>query len=344
MEAGEKYRVNLVRKTALLAALVTCSGALLMFVFGQQAIQLTYIAAFACLLMLSLYTFIYFRPYNAHNGIYLMLGIIVAVLLPTTFTGAANSRFSVIIPILPIMMCLILNRRSAIVLSGILLVCVLAISLFNDALPDFTNLVYIEQEKFAKTLWLIMATLLGLSFALVFIDINSKLTVQLEDSKFKNSDGGIYSQEGILSYAENILYKFVNNKNVQKHLCLAVLELKDKNTSCLVNDSQLLSDIGRSIGRIVKQDTDAIGSYKNHQILICMQSLSSQHFDNICTRIANQIQTDFDFLEVNIGFIHVDKKVAVNLSSLLAVAQIALRRSKRPSEFNVINSSKMKKA
>lgn len=178
--------------------------------------------------------------------------------------------------------------------------------------------------------------------------MNSKLTIQLEASELKNSQEGIYNKEDILAYAGHILLKFATNKVSGQHLCLAIVELKQNDSGqCADLPKDLLKEMmqaGKIIQRIIRQETDLIGHYEQHQFLVCMQSKNKDKFDKICHKMGIAIEQNYADVIAHIGFIAVDKTVSVDVNSLLSVTRIALRRSYKHGENDIINYDDMRRA
>lgn len=349
MEALDKYTINLIKKTALLSTVVTCVGASIMYFFGQQAIELTFIAGIVCTLMLLMLASIYKWPENPYNGLLLILTITAVIMLPTTFSGGVNSRFSVLIPIVPTMMCLVLSKRWAIALTLAIGTYVMLGTLIVDNIPDYTNGGHIQQEMFGKTLWLIMALFMALAFGLVFVDINSKLTMKLQTSESMRASSGLFDKQSVVDFTQNRLLQLTVNKSDTQFVSLLLLEaVAESQTLADLPQNELILKVARAANKVMKQDTDMLGKLSEHQLLMCVlvpsRAQALARAKQLLTLLHGKVNGKELPIDINVGIITVDKSVGVDVYSLISIADIVLRKSKLKGLNTIIDYADLKKS
>lgn len=346
MFSTNKYTAGLVRKTAIIATTLSMIGALTMYVFGNQAAELSWIALADNIVLLTMLCFILRCPNYKHNAFILIFSISFAILFMAIFSGGVYSRMSVLIPILPIIMCLLLQKRQAIVLTAILVTTCLSMTIFRDSIPNFSNLEVGEQELFVKTLWLVMAQVIALFFALAFVDINSKLTIKLEASGTTEMQGILIDKSAIFKYAELSLLKIANSEHSDRRITFMLVE---SNASAIqqtvFSNGAILKHIGKAIQRLSKSETDLIGELTEHRLLVCLHHSSSNQASDRANQIIDAIscKPPIPDLTVNIGYISVDHKVSVDFSSLLSITEIALNKAKEQGVNTFVDYAKIKK-
>lgn len=351
MKLGDKYRKNLIQKTAMLTAIIACTGALIMFVSGQQAPQMSIIAGLVCLIMLFAFGFTHFSPHHNANGLIVVVCCMLGVFIPILFSGGVHSRFTVMLPILPMIMALILRKRQTFVLMGVLIVYILLLNVVTTFLPDFTSSQLSDDQVFAKTFWLFMASVLSFLFGLIFVDINSKLTIQLESQHQSSLPNGLYDEKSVIHYATKILLKLATNKS-QKQLVSLILIEPYAILDGLPSYSKAISlqNLAKLIRKNIQQDTDIIGHIDHKQLLVCIQTSDAKKSYKLSRKLLGAIEpklvcedSAIEVVSANIGIISADASVQVDANSLVSLAQLALKYAKQSETTNIFDYKDIRK-
>ncbi|MBT1449543.1 hypothetical protein KJ365_01505 [Glaciecola sp. XM2] len=255
------------------------------------------------------------------------------------FSGGINSRFVVILPLLPIMMCLMLNTTSSALLTAVLLTYIISVSALHPYLPEFIINISNPQEHFPRTLWLFLVTLLSFAFAKMYSDINSKLTIQLKDQRSHEDTYELYSQDAVLSYADNLLLKINSLKSTDNHLTLMLIDYCEMQSGepLLPNslNERRREDISNVIKKVFNHTTDIIGQCDDGKFIVCRHTQDL----NAPLKSANSIEQHALklSLDVNIGYISVAGNIGIDISSIFSLANKALEKSKTKNVPNIVN-------
>ncbi len=345
LRSGNKYTINLVKKTSIAAALIAICGASIMYTFGEQSSEMTMIAISVCMLTSAMASFIHYFPNNALNPYILIVGCMLAILVPTLLSGGVNSRFVVLVPILPVLMSLILNRRDTLLFASVLIIYAICLGVFEHYIPDFSSLVHIEQERFPKTLWLVLSIIFALSFALIFSDVNSKLTIRLESTRTNTSGNHISDKHSILEFAANSLLKLNStstNNTVQRRLAILMIEVTAVESE---TQSQTVSSFVQQTDKLLNNTNNMLGNYDANIYIASVMVRNNEEANTIANKIIMQGKASRDSnakCNVNIGLISVAANSGVDIHSLISVASIALRRSFQKGIDTAINYEDIK--
>ncbi|MDT0596134.1 hypothetical protein [Glaciecola petra] len=342
MHSSAIYILGIVKKTAWVSAGIGCLGATLMYVFGQQPIQMSLIALLVCILLLVQAIYIHIYSYRSSNPLILMIGMTIAILLATTVTGGVYSRFVGLIPILPIMACLLIGKKKAIIYTLLLIGFLLLISYLREHIIDYTYQEANSNEFFPKVLWLNLAIVLGLTFALIFEDINAKSTIQLDNSGSENDVvenlNRVYSEHKIVSFADRIIYKFSNTKSSDLVVCLAKLEVSfiENSEQCLEQEN--LISFAKLIHVFLHPATDMLGLNENKQFLLCFSATDEHKAKQQCKNISRAIESRFAHLKVHIGmFVQDSAETSIDAKSIFQVVDLTLHSAKNELTPNTMN-------
>lgn len=335
----------MVKKTSNTIALIAICGPSLMYTFGDQPFEMTMIAVAVCMLTGAMASFIHFFPNNTLNPYILIVGSMLAVLLPTMLSGGVNSRFVVLVPILPVLMSLILNRRDTLLFASVLIIYAICLGVFERFLPDYSSLVHIEQERFPKTVWLVLSIIFSLSFALIFSDVNSKLTIRLESTRTNTSGSHISDKHSILEFATNSLLKLnsTSTRNAtQRRLAILMIEVTAVESE---TQPQTVSTFENQTVKLLKNTNDMLSNYDKNIYLASVMVRNNEEANTIANKIIMQGKASRDHnaqCNVNIGLISVAANSGVDVNSLISVASIALRRSFQKGIDTAINYEDIK--
>ncbi len=286
--------------------------------------------------------FIHWQPQYKYNNLVLVVGVVFVILLVTSFSGGVNSRFTVLIPVMPVLISLVFKNHFPIVLTSILLVSILLLFAFHQHLPNYSISPITEFEVFAKALWLAIATLFALVFSLVYRDINSKLTISLESPTVGPQEINAKENSYIVDFADKSLLKLNLAGTQSTELALMLLGFDDE---VLLSNTNVLNNIIGASQKALTKETDKIGYYKNNVMMACIAVPKNANVNQMARRLSDSIVKNKMPMatNVNIGFITVSANIGVDLNSLLSVASIALQKAQEKGENAVVNYNQLKK-
>ncbi|MFT6270927.1 MAG: hypothetical protein ACJAVV_003766 [Alphaproteobacteria bacterium] len=348
MLSGENYSSNLIRKTSLYISVSACVGSSLMYIFGDQAIELSLLAAFNCLLVISAAIFIHRFPDAKCNGLLLITSCVIAVLLCTSVSGGISSRFIVIISTFPIMMCLMLKRCQAVAFVLLIALYVTVLSVFGDYFPDYTGVSLLETERFPKTLWLLLALVTQLLLGLVFVKIIYKLTIRLESPTSASATTGIYDEESVIAYADKVLLKLRADEKPSGLMTLMVIEptLLCAQDSA-VQQQTLINGMAGCIKKVMRKDFKIIGQTSLGQLIVCIEVNSRDKAKAIAQccleAFTKKLKHSDEYIGTNIGLISVDGDVNIDVKSLFSLSMLALAKSKKKGSETIIDYYDLRK-
>lgn len=291
------------------------------------------LAIFNCILLSIVMVFVWYFPRSKFNSLLFIIGTCVTLCLSITFSGGISSRFIVLMPIIPIMMCLLLSRKLAIVLTSVLVVYVASIGIFAESIPDFVGSSLVEKERFPKTLWLILAIILHLTFGLVFVNIINKLTIRLESSIEVDRKTGLYDVENTLEFADKILRKLRANKTPNRLLSIMIIE-----ATLLENNSEneyktVLDNLAISLQKNIDSASSMIGRLSDNSLLVCIEVGSNEEAKTLVKiwldTFARRLKNSKPYVGTNIGLISVSGSIDVDVASLRLLASKALEKAKQ---------------
>ena len=128
----------------------------------------------------------------------LLLGLVTFSLLPLiTISGGPNSQFVTMLPLFPLAGVMLGGRRLGLALLLFWSVAILSLRAGHKLVPDLTGEGFESAKANARTLWLILTSIVGFLFGLHFDGSTRRLQAQLVDLVERDPLTGVANRRGL---------------------------------------------------------------------------------------------------------------------------------------------------
>ncbi len=261
----------LVRKSALFAFLVISIATLVRPLVAEQTIVFTLVGVANSVLMGTLYAFVsYVKPKPYHATLVVVCGFITLIPL-MIISGGVNSQFSVVLPIIPVMVCLLSSARAAWYSTAVIFALVIAMRSLEAYLPNMTLEQVDMQKTNARAFWLCITTLLSATFAHEFYRLSRKLGNKLQHQASVDALTGLFNRGALL---ERLEAEIAQRQEKQQWLTVMMV---DADKFKLINDSyghlvgdECLRQIAAVLERSIRKHVDVVGRYGGEEFVLLL--------------------------------------------------------------------------
>lgn len=287
----EKLKEKTTEKSFLILFILVLLVTIVRPFFIEQDIMFTYYGAVSSLITGAIYLYLANTPsHNWHP--YLFAVVSLCLLLPILIlTGGTNSHFAPLLPLMPVLFCIIASRRIAQLLTVVLIGYIMTLHWARDILPSYDALYVSKEVTGMRTLWLSLSCLLGILFGMEFDKINRALGTKLLESNSKDALTGIDNRVSVLERLEAKI-ALANTKN--EWLSVFIIEIDDFN---VITDTYghsvrdlALQQVACCIQHSVRGKDDLVGRYGEEKFLLVLQGADQSAAYKIAEKVRRQIE------------------------------------------------------
>lgn len=300
-------RFTLARKATLLFFILVTFSTIVRPFFADLPLILTIIGIFNSLLTGSLFLlFTFAKP----RTVYLYL-LTVCVFLAVTpllvLSGGINSQFAVLIPLFPLLACLVITRNAGIITAIVNIALILLLRYFETNIQQIDEFSHNIEIQNARTFWLCLGTLLSLFFALQFTQLNQQLSSKLEYQANIDVLTGLFNRRYIIDKLMSDLPELAKQERWLSVLMIDVDHFKNLNDQYghLFGD-ECLKAVARSLDSSVRNEFDFAGRYGGEEFLIILKGVNQEKAGDIAEKIRQNIE--------NIEFINNNEKISLTVT------------------------------
>lgn len=291
----DKVRQKMTEKSFLLLFLLIVVVTIVRPFFIPQDILFTYYGIGSGVVTGVIYLYLANTPsHNWHP--YLFALVSLCLLLPLILiSGGINSHFVTLLPLMPVLFCIIASRRVAQVFTAMLLIYIAMLYLFDDILPKFEAVQLSAEANDMRALWLFLACLLGILFGSEFDKMSRALGTKLLESNLKDELTGVSTRINVLDDLENRIELSDGNRDWMSVFIVDIDEFKQLNDSYgRQTGDTCLQQVARLIQLSVRGKGDLVGRYGDEEFLIVLEDVDQ----SAAHRIAEKIRTLVEELEI----------------------------------------------
>lgn len=312
----------------------------------EQSVFFTYLGIFSSVLSGAIYLFlINSEPKSWHPYLIAVAGIVILIPL-LLLSGGVNSQYASILPLLPVLICLVGRPQTAWLFTLIISVLVFSLYLSNDLLPNYTVEQVSDTKTASRAVWLIFAAILGATFGAHFVEISQKLRNKLQEQTMTDDLTGVSNRRSILEFLADAKDNVVDNKTWLTVLLVDIDNLKNINEEygqgagdyCLKSTAECLH-------QSIRNRKDAVGRYGGEEFLIVLEDVDQGNALRISEKIRSNIealqcqfnQDRFSFT-VTIGYCSLPSDQLHSIEQMIVLADTALFAGKNSGRNKVVGA------
>lgn len=342
----DHVRRQMIVKSALMLFLLVSFATLVRPFVVSQPMALTYLGIFDALLCGVLFLYLSqnrVQPWHA----YLVIAASFIAILPVMYlTGGVYSHFAVVLPLAPVMVCLIASARVAwIVAIG----CIAILGAFYAVVPVLSEqegLWQMPGDARVRLLWLSLGCILGAVFGAEFDKVSSHLSHASCSPSLIDKATGALQKHSILDALSVKRGKVVAQ---EKWLSVVLLQINGLSRIRALYGDAAVSKVLGSIGALLKDSTreeeDAVGRFDDDTFMLVLEHVDQCHAHRIAEKIkevcgSQPVYFDNDRIKfsVALGYCSLPGQEAHSDDMLLKSAKRALYTAKRSGNSSVVGA------
>lgn len=291
----DKVRQKMTEKSFLLLFLLIVVVSIVRPFFIPQDILFTYYGIGSGVVTGVIYLYLANTPsHNWHP--YLFALVSLCLLLPLiVISGGINSHFVPLLPLMPVLFCIIASRRAAQLFTAMLLVYIALLYVFADLLPAADSISASDAANDMRALWLFLSCLLGIVFGSEFDKMSRALGTKLLESNSNDELTGVSSRISVLDDLENRIELSTGNQEWMSVFIVDIDEFKRLNDAYGRQTGDVcLQQVARLIQLSVRGKGDLVGRFGGEEFLIVLEGVDQ----SAAHRIAEKIRTLVEELEI----------------------------------------------
>ncbi len=276
-DAANDIRYKLATKSSLMFFILIVFATIVRPIFADLPIILTVFGAINSFIVgMLLLLFKYSKPREAYLPLLVASGYFCLMPL-LLFSGGVNSQFAVLLPIIPIIACLLVGLKALKIAAAFNIAVILTMRIFNAEIQSTDVFEHPIDLINARTFWLCLGSLLSLYFALQFGKLSEVLSKRL--SYQANIDGltGILNRRSLIERTSFALSSLAAEQKYISVLMIDVDHFKNLNDQyghlfgdeCLQRVAQCLQDASR-------EEVDIVGRYGGEEFLVVLHNVNQE--------------------------------------------------------------------
>lgn len=342
----ETTRYTLVKRSALFIFITISLATALRPLVAEQSMLFTLIGAANALVAGCVFAYISLsKPREYFSYLVIVTGFIALIPL-LVVSGGVNSQFAVIIPITPVIVCLIAGAKATIVVTVFVISLILALLFLEPVLPNFAQENVSQSKTYARTFWLCLTSLLSTAFGLEFDRLSSKLGLKLQQQASMDDLTGVYNRRSVIEFLEAALFRG------QESQCWLTVMMLDVDNFKHINDAyghmfgdECLKQVAQTVQQSIRHQSDVLGRYGGEEFLIVLPEADQSNALKIAEKTRKAVQgMALEFrgqpvnLTVTIGYCSELCKSCTTVEGLLAKADDALYAGKEKGRNQVVGA------
>ncbi|MCV2402501.1 GGDEF domain-containing protein [Marinomonas sp. C2222] len=289
----EVLRVLLAKKCMLYVACLIAFATVVRPMFVEQSMVFTYIGVFNSCLGLSFYFYISPQIKKVTLSFIIIFYSLLALVPLLVISGGVNSQFSVIFPIIPIFICLLVySAKAAWLMCVMLTVLVVALLVSEMHLPNYTEEIVSESKTKSRAFWIVLSTILSTIFSVEFLRITNIYSTRLNRQANMDVLTKISNRRSVLKS----LYQ-IHERSLLEGEAYAVIML-DIDFFKRINDQyghsvgdQVLVHVAKILETSLRTKGDSVGRYGGEEFLIILSDVTAEQAENIANKILETLES-----------------------------------------------------
>ncbi|WJG08834.1 GGDEF domain-containing protein [Aliiglaciecola sp. LCG003] len=336
----------LTRKTAFYMLILVIVATIFRPILVNQSIVFTLVGVLNCVLLGLLYLYINnTKPSVSHA--YMLIAIGFATILPLTIiSGGVNSQFAVLLPITPVVICLLTNARTTLISSFFLIVVILLMVAFEHDFPNYAAENLSQSKTYSRAFWLCLSALLSCFFGIEFDRLSRKLSHKLRLQATIDGLTGIYNRRSVIEFLDDSI---LNSPDERSWISVLMI---DADNFKIINDSyghlfgdECLKQIAKNLKQNTRKNVDALGRYGGEEFLVVLNDVDQSQTHLVAEKIRQSIeQISMEFegedvpITVSIGYCCLRGSEIQSTEQLLQAADEALYVGKKSGRNVVVGA------
>lgn len=291
----DKVKQKMTEKSFLILFLLIVITTIVRPLFIPQDILFTYYGIGSGTLTGIIYLYLSNTPsHNWHP--HLFASVSLCLLLPLIIiSGGINSHFVPMLPLMPVLFCIIASRRGAQIFSALLMVFIVGLYLCADIMPTYDVIQMSDAAEDMRALWLLLSCLLGIVFGSEFDKMSRALGTKILESDNKDGLTRLSSRITILEDLENRIEMSSGN---QEWLSVFVVDIdnfkKINETFGRETGDVCLKQVAKLIQFSVRGKGDLVGRYGEDEFLMVLEGVDQ----SAAHRVAEKVRLLIEELEI----------------------------------------------
>lgn len=263
-------------------------------------------------------------------------------------SGGVNSQFVALIPIIPLVCCLIGDGRAGWIAALWLILLITSMTLFSSTMLDLLEEGHSIQKTYARAFWLCVACFCSAYFGKEFDRLTGKLTSQLEKQALIDPLTQVANRRSILDFLGNEITKQRKTNGYVAVLMIDIDHFKALNDRFghMFGD-ECLKQIADTIKQSIRKDKDLLGRYGGEEFLVVLGDATAQQTqlisEKILSAIANKKMNKNEDVQVTatIGYCARSVEDVNSADNIIKSADEALYLGKQRGRNQVVSSIKL---
>lgn len=296
-------RILLAKRCLLFAVCIIAFSTVIRPILVDQAIIFTYIGIFNLLVGIALYFYITPKIKKVTLSFIIVFYCFLVLVPLLVISGGVNSQFSVIFPLIPISICLLIsNAKAAWLVCAMLIILTVVLLFFETDLPHYSEESISASTTRLRALWIVLSTILSTIFSVEFLRMNNILSNKLNRQANVDVLTKIPNRRSVLTSLQRI-----HERSLLMSETYAVMIL-DIDFFKKINDQyghaagdHVLVHVANILETSLRTKGDTVGRYGGEEFLIILSDVNVEQAENIAKDMLEAIEsTPFQFEENNI--------------------------------------------
>lgn len=342
----ELTRHVLAKRSALLMFIAIAFATIVRPMLVEQSVLFTYIGIANAILAFGVFALL---QYTAPRPYYPLIVIIAGLffLLPLVLiSGGPNSQFAAVIPVIPLLACLLTTKRVTIAIT-ILLVGFVILTIDSPRFfPSIVSYQVDASTTYVRTFWIVMACMVSAFFGIEFDRLSRKLGLKLQHQATYDDLTQVLNRGSIEEFLQAMLEQKRASNGWVSAMMIDIDNFKKLNDQYghLFAD-QTIKHIANAMQQSIRQQIDGIGRFGGDEFLVVLGDIDHTHSHQIAEKIRQAVeQLEFEFetkklkVSVTIGYCCLPANEISHMEALIKCADDALYAGKRKGRNKVVGS------
>lgn len=252
----------------------------------EQSIIFTYIGLFNAALTGAVCIFVYRSSPHPSLAV-IVIAIAFVEFIPLLLTsGGVNSQFASVIPITPVLACLLTNAKGAWYTFVALLLLIISMAYLDPYLPNYVLEEVSLERTYSRAFWLSMACLISSVFGAEFDRLSRKLGNKLKQQASTDEMTGLANRRSIIEFLQESID---HAKESNAWLTVVMIDIdyfkQINDTYGHVQGDVCLATVSKTLQASVRKNIDAVGRYGGEEFLMVLNEVDSENAAMIAEKV-----------------------------------------------------------
>jgi len=280
----------------------------------------------------------------------LLTGVTLITVPMVLISGGANSQFAAVIPLFPICGVMLGGRRTGIALFLFWLAALPLLHWVEPLRMDLTGEAFHRGKAISRTLWVILASLVALTFGLYFDSLTGRLQRQLRQMAERDPLTGVANRRGMKVAMAGALAAAARSGDWVSVMILDLDRFKWLNDSWgHAAGDEALTQVARTLIRASRLGQDRVARFGGEEFVVILSNtdaagarIAADKLRDAIRALDIRIRPDRpEPLTATVGFVSLPGGTTLTQDEILRQADLALYEGKRRGRDRTVDASEL---